>query len=348
MPLPFIAAVPPIVATIVEWFLILVAAWPQIEKWVMRILEAGDVIGLTSVVYEAIAKEAKEKWDIELDPKNPISEQSFLMAIKGKFGLELHSLKDPEIIKQDIARFAADKVEEKTQLHLEEPLNPEAVKRDVLKFACEKVGDKTGLYLTDPLNMETVKREVARFAADMLAGKTGLYLQDPLDVVQVRDDVIVFAVGKVGAMIDPPIHFTDPLDPEIVKSDIAEWGADLVSEMIQAKLDGRTITLGITGAGALMKAAEDKLKTQFASKQGKKRLKVALAGINADKQRVEMAKAIQKAQKTVPEAVAVKREKNRQNQTAFRKANGNRYQYIPVGYEKKTMLNGDIVFSKKR
>jgi len=284
MPLPLLLAAP----VIWEGIVALVTFCARRAVWAMivnKTVEYGwdvDLMGeIMTRINKIIVGWTNHLTGLELDPEDPLSDASLAGAISAKAGIKLRSVKDKQIIVEDLAAVAA-----------------------------QAIGEKTGMVLRNPLDKATVIEDVETFATDRLYDRTGLRLRSLRDKAQVREDVTAFAVGQIGNRYGIPI--TDPSSVDAVVADLKTWGKQqamaAVADDIAGALDGK-------GADGVNLATAIIARTKTAARpDGMTKAQIIQAA------HVKLADYVRGIDKQVAEGTPAmrRREQNRQAQRRFR------------------------------
>lgn len=133
----------------------------KLRQWVGEIGADAD---LQAIVYGAICEEVQLRTGLILDRDNPFSDPSLANALTERTGVTIRSIRDKEIIKQDVAYFAAAQIEERTGVHLSNILDRDALKQDLAVFASGVFSQKTGVPINNILDLDGTKAELREWA----------------------------------------------------------------------------------------------------------------------------------------------------------------------------------------
>lgn len=100
---------------------------------------------LKASIYSAIATEAMERAGLDLDKNDPLSDASMAAAIGARVGFPLRSLKDKDVIAQDIDRYVVGIIESRTGYKITSLMSAAGLKDDLTRIASVEMTVRLGL-----------------------------------------------------------------------------------------------------------------------------------------------------------------------------------------------------------
>lgn len=253
----------------------------------MLVDRAADVVltpeehsGMMERVNIVVVNLAREYAGLELDPAAPLTDGSIAAAVSAIAGIRLRSVRNRQIMAEDLAAVVSQMIAERTGLVLRNPLDKQMVIEDVEGYAAARLTDRTGIKITS--------------------------LRDPQ---KIKSDITAYAIAEIGNRYGIPIP--DASSPEAVVAALKDWGRAegmaLMVDDVEAALARKDKT-GLT-LGARIIERTSKLKPGGAS-----RAEVLAVANTQAAAAIEGAKKIRDMR---PAAVR-RREQNRQAQRKFR------------------------------
>lgn len=265
MPFPLLALVPPLIA----WGTRSVAVYG-----LARLFSEEPVQELKNMLFGYIVKYALRYAGLQLDPNDPISDASLSNAVSERLGFNIRTLKDKQVIKEDLENYAALMISQKAGFTIHSVTDINILRADLQRVACAVLSEKLNL------------------PVGIIPGDG-----EELNVALVRERLLAWAKAELTANLS-----------ETVGLSLDEIGAMGDVEGLAEELNGRLADLG---SDKLITAR--RIAVQVASKLA--------TGAISDYQRVAV--GMTKRQR--------RQEQVRQAQAKFRRAHGNRVQYIPLG-----------------
>lgn len=134
---------------------------------------SGDVVELWNSIkkdiYDAICGIAREKTGLELMPDDPLSDGSIAAALSARSGIEITTVKDPQVLMRDLSKHAAGIVKEHTGVPLTNLLSAGQVKVDIVAYAGDVVYEQSGLDIRGAVNYDEVQKKIASEVKNKLA-----------------------------------------------------------------------------------------------------------------------------------------------------------------------------------
>lgn len=249
---------------------------------------------------------ARNHLGLELSEEAPLSDGSLAAAISLVVGFRLRSVRDRQMILEDLSQVAAHAIHE-----------------------------KTGIVLRDPLNKQTTIEDMETFAADRVSEKIGLRITNFRDPEQVKRDVFSFAIAEFGRRYGVPIE--DASSPAAVIESLKEWAR---REAVARVATDLTAALAAKGADGVALGVKLQMATATKDKPaGATPVEIMQA---AQLSLANHLNSLAEKSKETPASVR-RREQNRQAQRRFRGAKkpdspyfipervGGRSYYVPVG-----------------
>ena len=112
-------------------------------------------------LFKIVAEEMSAKAGLELNPEDPFSDASVSNAISQKIGVPLRSIKNKQMILEDVDDFAAARLSEKLGVKISSIKDPAKAKQDLEAAGLALVSAKTGIPFSVPEG-EAVSAEVVR------------------------------------------------------------------------------------------------------------------------------------------------------------------------------------------
>ncbi len=179
------------------------AQWAPAVAWVVEKVYDGD---LKKDVYSAIAKEAADRAGLVLDENDPISDASFSGAVSQKLGFPVRTLKNRQMIIEDLDSFAADMVSQRSGYTVRSVSNVDMLKQDLERVALAVVSEKIGIPLGQiaddgfQIDTEAIKGRVLEWAKAQLLTKVNEQISiEVLDLAQGNVDWLVGSINERAA-----------------------------------------------------------------------------------------------------------------------------------------------------
>jgi len=134
--------------------LVLVPLLTTIEGWVGLSLSAYGLAALKKDfdfekikrdVFDWVIAYFAERAGINLDYENPLSEESITSGISNRIGIPLRSLRDKEMMKEDLDAFVVAQITERSGYQVHSVLNVEVLKNDLERIALAVMTEKLGV-----------------------------------------------------------------------------------------------------------------------------------------------------------------------------------------------------------
>jgi hypothetical protein len=158
---------------------------PAISTWVVNTLAVGGLVSLISdnsiqdlkrLILGHVVEYAAKYAGLELDPDDPISDASFSHAVSLRVGFAIRSLRDRDMIIEDLDNFAAAMISERSGFVVRSVKDVEVLKQDLQRVALAVVTERIGIPLGVSgesgidLNPEEIKAQILAWAkAQLLA-----------------------------------------------------------------------------------------------------------------------------------------------------------------------------------
>lgn len=213
---------------------------------------------LQRVVAHSLAKYAEEETGLVLDANEPFSDASIGRAIQERTGLALRSVRDQQMVKEDIAYFAGAQIEARTGVKVTNLLDRDATLKDVGRYASGVVSQAAGVPLTDVMDRDKTREELSawgRLAAVRHFGQSDEMMQQVFNAAGVDIDALI-ALAEKRLGVDP--NTGKPIVRGLLKS--ADVRAAIYERLLRAQM---VETQGVFAE---------------ASKQGRRRKKMAASG----------------------------------------------------------------------
>lgn len=101
--------------------------------------------GLADRIYQFISDEVYEYTGMRLDPVAPLAEASITNAIAERTGIQFRTLRDKEMIKEDLSAYAAGLVSAKSGYRIRSVTDVEMLKADLQQVACAVLSQRIGI-----------------------------------------------------------------------------------------------------------------------------------------------------------------------------------------------------------
>ena len=174
MPLPGVVAAVPWIARIVAIVVARLKAATLLE-WVVA---GGSVASLVDTLMQGdlkrqaggiIVEEVSKRAGLSLDPDDPFSDASIAGALSQKIGITIRSVKDKDLILEDVEGFAVGRVSEKLGIPIRSLRDPVMLRHDFEQAALVLVAQKTGIPIMpqsadEDLDIEAIKAQIEEWA----------------------------------------------------------------------------------------------------------------------------------------------------------------------------------------
>lgn len=118
-------------------------------------------------LFAIVAEEMSARAGLSLDPNDPFSDASVAGAVSQKIGIPIRSVKDQQMILEDVDDWAAARISEKVGFQISSLRDPARARADFEAAALAIVTEKTGIPFTaggGPLTTEEIKSQVEDWA----------------------------------------------------------------------------------------------------------------------------------------------------------------------------------------
>lgn len=112
---------------------------------VAALVEKINSLGVVPVVYGWIADAAEYYAGLQLNRDDPLSEPSITGAISARLGFPLRTLKDAQMIREDLDSWAAAKVSERSGYLVRSVSNVDILKEDLERVAAAVLSDRLNI-----------------------------------------------------------------------------------------------------------------------------------------------------------------------------------------------------------
>lgn len=124
---------------------------------------------LKEEAFKAIVGEVLEKTGLQLNEREPFSDASLAGALSQRMGISIRSVKDRDMIVEDIEDFAVGRVSEKLGFSITTLRDPVRMRQDFEAAALAMIAEKTGIPLVasvdgGPASVEDIKSQVEDWA----------------------------------------------------------------------------------------------------------------------------------------------------------------------------------------
>lgn len=102
---------------------------------------------LKAEVYRVVVEEVARKSGLELDPSDPFGDASMAGALSNKIGIPIRSLKDRQLIKEDLENYALNVVSEKSGYTLHSVTDVAVLRADMQRIGLALASDRLGIPL---------------------------------------------------------------------------------------------------------------------------------------------------------------------------------------------------------
>lgn len=167
MPFPLLALVPVLVA----WGTRAVATYG-----LARLFSEEPVQELKNIIFGYVVEYAARYAGLNLNPDDPISDASFSAAVSERVGFPIRTLRDKEMIIEDLDNYAALLVSQRSGYVVRSVKNVEVLKQDLMRIALAVASEKIGIPLGSVddielgLDPEAIKAQLLGWAkAQLLA-----------------------------------------------------------------------------------------------------------------------------------------------------------------------------------
>lgn len=261
----------------------LLALAPALVAWAGRSLAVYGLAKLASdepvqelkrVVLGFVIESAARYAGLELNEDDPLSDASFSNAVSLRVGFPIRSLRDKEMIREDLDNFAAGLISERSGYLVRSVSSVDLLKEDLLQIAGAEMSARLGL------------------PVGVMPGAGQAF-----DAVAVREQILMWAKAELMTQISGEIMISVE---EIIGA------GDLEGAAMQMNTD-------LLDAGSIENVTARQMAVRIASR-------LATAAVT-DYNKL----ALSGSKKTR------RRELLRAAQAKFRRAHGNRQQYIPLG-----------------
>lgn len=161
--------------------------------WLVEHLYNGD---LKDDVYAAITEEAATRAGLELQPADPLSDASLANAISLKFGVPIRSVKNQQMIVDDLENYACGLLSERIGYQIRSLRDRVKLEQDFANIITAKVSERTGI----SLRLVVVEDD----------GSVTFPTPE-----QIQDELLIWALPKVMAKV-------------------REYGPDVVNELLES------------------------------------------------------------------------------------------------------------------
>lgn len=129
---------------------------------------------LKGEAFAAIVEEVATRTGLALDPQDPFSDASLAGALSQRMGVTIRSVKDREMIVEDIEDFAVGRVSEKLGFQITTLRDPVRMRQDFENAALLMISEKTGIPFAVPtdggaLSVADIKSQVEDWARAKIA-----------------------------------------------------------------------------------------------------------------------------------------------------------------------------------
>lgn len=192
MPFPLLAIVPPLIA----WGTRAVATYG-----LARLFSEEPVQELKRIVLGYVVEYAARYAGLELDADDPISDASFSHAVSLRVGFPIRSLRDRDMIVEDLDNFAAAMISEKSGFVVRSVKDVEVLKQDLQRVALAVVTERVGIPLGlsgesgFELNPEEIKAQILAWAKAQLLAEIKASVR--IDAIEMASWADIEAVVKI-------------------------------------------------------------------------------------------------------------------------------------------------------
>lgn len=143
---------------------------------------------LKAEAFAVVVEEVAEKTGLALDPQDPFSDASLAAALSGRMGITIRSVKNREMIVEDIEDFAVGRVSEKLGFTITTLRDPVRMRQDFESAALNMIAEKTGIPFVPPAagaewSVEEIKSQVEDWARARIATDLSVSANDALAVL---------------------------------------------------------------------------------------------------------------------------------------------------------------------
>lgn len=203
MPIPIVVAAVAFVKAMTARF----AAMTFIEKTAAAIVvyDLWDN-GLREDVEAYAVKMAADTAGLVLDPDEPFTDASFSNAISQRTGIAIRSIRDQQMIKEDLDTYAAGLVSERSGYHVRSVSNVPVLKEDLQRIACavltERLGIPAGVMPADGelFNPEAIKQRLLSWAKAELFARVGEDIGVQISEIMAAGDMELVA-AEINALL---------------------------------------------------------------------------------------------------------------------------------------------------
>lgn len=124
---------------------------------------------LKAEAFKLVVEEVAEKTGLALDPSDPFSDASLAGALSQRMGVTIRSVKDRDMIVEDIEDFAVGRVSEKLGFTITTLRDPVRMRQDFEAAALAMITEKTGIPFVAPadggaFSVDDIKSQVEDWA----------------------------------------------------------------------------------------------------------------------------------------------------------------------------------------
>lgn len=199
----------------------LIALGPPLIAWgtraaatygLARLFSEEPIQELKQMLVGFVVEQAATRAGLALDPDDPFSDASMAGAVGGRIGVTIRSLKNQNMIREDLENYAVGLVSSRAGYQIRSVSNVAVLREDFQRIACAILTEKLQLPLGilpaagGEINVEEIKQNLLGWAKAELLNQVGEGVAISLEELQQVGDVEGLAVqlnGRLSAMGSP-------------------------------------------------------------------------------------------------------------------------------------------------
>ena len=214
---------------------------------------------LVAACFDFIVRAADLFLGLRLDPDDPFSDASLANALTERTGVPIRSVRDKNIIREDMERYALSILEDRSGLRLRNWREKDKVRADILKWVSPWVAEQTGLPLTDLSSAEAIRNDIQDYLGDTAL----VYMSKNLAQAK---EIIGDAAKVVG------------LELQAFAKELERYGGyDPVTGRPNIHVDAEMVMLGVLSQALIAAERRRKEKLLVVSKEAQRRERNKLA-----------------------------------------------------------------------
>lgn len=151
-----------------------------------RLFSDEPIQELKAMLIGWIVEEAAGRAGLQLDPSDPFSDASMAAAVSNRIGIPLRSLRDQQMVLEDVDDYAAARLSEKIGFQISSLRDPAKARADLETAALAVVAEKTGIPIAPGpggFDIEEIKAQVLDWARAKLTAELAGSATEALNVL---------------------------------------------------------------------------------------------------------------------------------------------------------------------